>query len=78
MPLCEVARGVELYYEVFGEGPPIVFTSAGNLTHKIWMGQVAGLAPDIRTINTTFAAPAYRPSRAPAIPPRPRPPICAR
>jgi pimeloyl-ACP methyl ester carboxylesterase len=51
MPLCEVARGVELYYEDFGEGPPIVFTSAGNLTHKIWMGQVAGLAPDIRTIT---------------------------
>jgi non-heme chloroperoxidase len=51
MPQCEVADGVELYYEDFGDGPPIVFTNAGNLTHKIWVGQVAGLAPDFRTVT---------------------------
>jgi non-heme chloroperoxidase len=51
MPHCEVADGVELYYEDFGDGPPIIFTNAGNLTHKIWMGQVAGLAPNFRTVT---------------------------
>jgi pimeloyl-ACP methyl ester carboxylesterase len=51
MPYCEVADQVELYYEDFGEGPPIVFTNAGNLTHKMWMGQVAALAPEFRTIT---------------------------
>jgi non-heme chloroperoxidase len=51
MPHCNVARDVELYYEDFGDGPPIVFTNAGNLTHQIWMGQVAGLAAEFRTIT---------------------------
>jgi pimeloyl-ACP methyl ester carboxylesterase len=51
MPYCEVTDQVQLYYEDFGNGPPIVFTNAGNLTHKMWMGQVAGLAPEFRTIT---------------------------
>jgi pimeloyl-ACP methyl ester carboxylesterase len=51
MPYCEVADGVALYYEDFGEGSPVVFTNAGNLTHKMWMGQVAALAPAFRTIT---------------------------
>jgi non-heme chloroperoxidase len=51
MPYCEVGGDVALYYEDFGDGPPIVFTNAGNLTHKIWMGQVASLAAEFRTIT---------------------------
>lgn len=51
MPYCEAADQVELYYEDFGDGLPIVFTNAGNLTHKMWMGQVAALAPEFRTIT---------------------------
>jgi pimeloyl-ACP methyl ester carboxylesterase len=51
MPYCTVGDQVDLYYEDFGDGPPIVFTNAGNLTHKMWMGQVAALAPAFRTIT---------------------------
>ena len=51
MPFCKVADDVELYYEDFGEGSPVVFTNAGNLTHKMWMGQVAALAPEFRTVT---------------------------
>lgn len=51
MPYCQVAEQVELYYEDFGDGPAVVFTSAGNLTHKMWEGQVASLAVDCRTIT---------------------------
>lgn len=51
MPHCQVAEQVDLYYEDFGDGPAVVFTSAGNLTHRMWEGQVAGLADDFRTIT---------------------------
>ena len=51
MPYCDVADDVALYYEDFGAGSPVVFTNAGNLTHKMWMGQVAALAPAFRTIT---------------------------
>lgn len=44
MPFCEVAGGIRLYYEDFGEGPAIIFTPAGSLTHKMWESQVAALA----------------------------------
>jgi non-heme chloroperoxidase len=51
MPFCEVTDGLKLYYEDFGDGLPIVFTAAGNLTHKMWEGQVAALAGRYRTIT---------------------------
>ena len=51
MPYCETADQMVLYYEDFGEGPPVVFTNAGNLTHKMWMGQVAALAPAYRAVT---------------------------
>jgi pimeloyl-ACP methyl ester carboxylesterase len=50
MPFCEVAPDVKLYYEDFGEGPAVVFTAAGQLTHKMWDSQVAALAGDYRAI----------------------------
>lgn len=51
MPYCEVASDVRLYYEDFGEGPSVVFTAAGSLTHKMWEGQVAALADQYRTVT---------------------------
>jgi pimeloyl-ACP methyl ester carboxylesterase len=51
MPFCEIAGDLALYYEDFGSGPPIVFTNAGNLTHKMWMGQVAALASTCRAVT---------------------------
>jgi non-heme chloroperoxidase len=50
MPYCEVAPDVRLYYEDFGEGPPIVLICGANLTHKSWESQVAALAPEFRTV----------------------------
>ncbi len=50
MSHCQVADGVSLYYEDFGEGPAIVFTPSGQLTHKMWESQVAALAGRYRTI----------------------------
>jgi pimeloyl-ACP methyl ester carboxylesterase len=51
MPYSDVADGVSLYYEDFGDGAPVVFTNAGNTTHKMWMGQVASLVPNFRTVS---------------------------
>lgn len=50
MPYCEVASGVRLYHEDFGDGPAVVFTPSGQLTHKMWVSQVAALAGDFRTV----------------------------
>jgi non-heme chloroperoxidase len=51
VPYCDLGGDVGLYYEDFGDGAPVVFTNAGNLTHKMWMGQVAALAPEFRTVT---------------------------
>lgn len=51
MPYCELLGQANIYYEDFGSGLPIVFTNAGNLTHKMWTDQVAFLAPQFRTIT---------------------------
>jgi pimeloyl-ACP methyl ester carboxylesterase len=51
MSFCEVAPGVSLYYEDFGTGPAVVFTAAGQLTHKMWGNQVAALAGEYRTVT---------------------------
>ncbi len=50
MPYFSAADDVRLYYEDFGDGPAVVFTPAGNLTHRMWEAQVAGLAGRYRTI----------------------------
>lgn len=51
MPFCEVAVATKLYYEDFGEGPALVFTPSGSLTHKMWSSQVAALAGEYRTVT---------------------------
>lgn len=51
MPLHTTPDGVSLYYEDFGEGTPLVFTSSGNATHAMWEEQVAVLAKSHRTVT---------------------------
>lgn len=51
MPLCKVADDVDLYFEDFGNGTPIVFTNSGNSTHAMWGSQIADLARMFRTIT---------------------------
>jgi pimeloyl-ACP methyl ester carboxylesterase len=51
MPTITLREGIEIYYEEFGSGPPIVFTSCGLMTHKQWEHQVSLLAKDFRTIT---------------------------
>jgi len=51
VPFLDAGEGVQLYYEDFGTGPAVVFTNAGNLTHKMWEAQVAGIAGEFRTIT---------------------------
>ena len=36
-------NGVELYYELHGEGPPVVFIHGASGTHLTWWQQVAEL-----------------------------------
>ena len=75
MPYCEAADQTVLYYEDFGDGPPIVFTNAGNLTHKMWMGQVAALAPEYRTITYDIRGTGTFGEARVAVTPRKRPPM---
>jgi len=51
MPYCAMKDGVRIYYEDFGDGPAIVFTSCGVQTHKMWENQVAGLADRFRILT---------------------------
>jgi len=51
MNFVEVADGVRLYVEDFGEGAPVLFICGGNLTHKSWESQVAALAGEFRTVT---------------------------
>ena len=45
MPTYEVAPDIRLYYEDFGDGKAIVFTSAGIQTREMWEDQAAELSP---------------------------------
>ena len=50
MPRIDVGGGVELYYEDFGEGPPVVFVHGGAATHSMWDHQVHHLLDRFRTV----------------------------
>ena len=43
MPMCLV-NGVQLYYEIHGSGPPIIFTHGHSMYHRQWEPQVAALS----------------------------------
>ncbi|GAA0382429.1 alpha/beta fold hydrolase [Bacillus horti] len=49
MPTCQV-NGVTLYYEVKGEGKPLVFTHGHSLYHKQWEPQVEYFSQFFKTI----------------------------
>jgi 3-oxoadipate enol-lactonase len=49
MPVS-TANGVEAYYEVAGEGPPLLLIHALPFDHHLWMYQVARFASWFRTI----------------------------
>ncbi len=55
MPYLSIAQAAspdaKLYYQEFGQGTPVIFTSAGLLTHKQWDEQVALLSTRHRTIT---------------------------
>ena len=46
----------ELYYEVFGEGPPLVFVPAGIADGRMWETQAAAFAPHYLTIRHDMRA----------------------
>lgn len=51
MNFVQMADGVRLYVEDFGEGQPIVLICGANLTHQSWESQVAAFAGEFRTIS---------------------------
>ncbi len=51
MPFREVEEDVRLYYESWGEGPPVVFVHGGGASHEVWEQQVYHLAEDFRTVT---------------------------
>jgi len=43
--------GVEIYYEVHGEGPPLLLTHGFSSTAQMWKGQIDALAPHFQLIT---------------------------
>ena len=50
MPFSE-SNGVKIYYEVAGQGPPLVFVHANPFDRRLWMYQVARFSQRYTTIN---------------------------
>jgi 3-oxoadipate enol-lactonase len=50
MPFSEGA-GVKIYYEVAGQGPPLVFVHANPFDRRLWTYQVARFSQRFTTIN---------------------------
>ena len=51
MPYC-TQNGVRTYYEVAGEGPPLVMLHANPCDHRMWMYQIAQFSRRFRVIAT--------------------------
>jgi pimeloyl-ACP methyl ester carboxylesterase len=45
------ASGLRIYYEVAGEGRPLVFVHANPFDHRMWLHQVAHLSPYYRVVS---------------------------
>lgn len=50
MPYVEVEPGVRLFYEIRGEGPPILFVHGWTMSHDVWEYQIPYLAKHFQTI----------------------------
>lgn len=61
--------GAQLYYEVFGAGPALVFLHGLGGNHLSWWRQVPVFAPFHRV--ATYATRGFAPSRADSLPPDP-------
>lgn len=51
MPWIAADRQVRLYYEEFGDGPPVLFVHSGAASHAMWEHQVFALLDDHRTVT---------------------------
>ncbi len=49
MPYCQV-NGIELYYEVHGEGAPVVFVHGAGGNHASWFHQILAFTKSCRVI----------------------------
>ena len=43
-------RGVKIYYETYGDGPPMVLVHANPFDHRLFTYQIASFAPDFRLV----------------------------
>src|SRR5258708_5676596 len=51
VPFLELRDGVPLFYEIAGDGPPIVLVPGWTLTTRFWERQVEDLARDHRVVT---------------------------
>jgi len=52
MPICSLSTGVDLYYEVHGDGPPIVLIPGTGFAGDVWdASQVPGLSKALKVIT---------------------------
>jgi pimeloyl-ACP methyl ester carboxylesterase len=66
MPTAKL-RNVEMYYEIHGEGDPLVLVCGLSIDHRFWQAQIRGLSQEFQVIvfdnrdtgQTTFAATEY-------------------
>ncbi|KAF0217746.1 MAG: pimelyl-acyl-carrier protein methyl ester [Geobacteraceae bacterium] len=51
MPFVESVRGVNIYYEGIGDGPPLVFLHGWSMSGRVWRFQAEELASAYRVIT---------------------------
>jgi 3-oxoadipate enol-lactonase len=49
MPTAKL-RNVEMYYEIHGQGEPLVFVCGLTLDHRFWQSQIRGLSSEFQVI----------------------------
>lgn len=54
MTRVEIAPGLRLNVQEFGEGEPVIFIHGGSMTHEVWDHQMAMLATSFRVISYDF------------------------
>lgn len=57
MAWASVEPGVNLYYEDYGQGEPIVFIHGGGTSHEMWEQQVYQFTDTFRTVVYDQRAP---------------------
>ena len=49
MPFAD-NRGVRIYYECYGDGPPLVLVHANPFDHRLFTYQIARFSPHFRIV----------------------------